>query len=198
MFFKPRIKLLSERRKNNTRAEFLERPLAAGDQPIPPWQYKNEIPLTPLQGFLVKVGVLPRQLYVWLNVNYPTFARSATFPDQWFYYGRQSDYQIAVTHCVDPEIIVGVASWEMSTGMLWVALRPYRHHHLYSYTWEYGSNGAEQSYHTQGFITNHGRFLDRFAAFKLAHENGQYARVDNSMSRQELYSEDLWTSESQR
>lgn len=84
---------------------------------------------------------------------------------------------------MDPETIECVA---IEFADLTLSLpRPCRHHHVIQhYVAETGKTGSGLR---QGFITNHGRFVDRSEAARLAFAAGQIAKP-----KPQLYSEDLW------
>lgn len=90
----------------------------------------------------------------------------------------------------DSEYIVAVAiRLGLTAGDLILTLpAPNRHHHVLHkfYQWRDSrlTGSAEGCFPmTQGFLTNRGRFVDRFEAYKI--QTGENAD-------KELYSEDLW------
>lgn len=87
--------------------------------------------------------------------------------------------------------IIGVA---IKCGEIVFSLpAPNRHHNVIHYI---GENSGDQFIEKgiQGFITNHGEFLNRKEAMALAKANDQLNRISGEQYYQgpELYSEDLW------
>lgn len=89
----------------------------------------------------------------------------------------------------NPERIVRAAiRLEPSNAVCSVA-RPGRHHNV---IWDYCDRTGARRFpgeHTQGFLTNTGRFVDRKEALQLAIAAGQ---TDRGRFDRHLYSEDLW------
>lgn len=75
-------------------------------------------------------------------------------------------------------------------GVLYALAPPNRHHHIIWYIVEVtGEDSIEEN--LQGFINNHGRFLNRKSAKLVAERAGQI--LDNEAPiLSELFSENLW------
>jgi hypothetical protein len=67
--------------------------------------------------------------------------------------------------------------------------RPARHVDLLHKIRDAGEDRAGYEY---GFLTNVGRFVDRFEAWEIAQESGQMQTRNGRPLRQELHSELLW------
>lgn len=94
-----------------------------------------------------------------------------------------------------------IGTFEMSEKIISAAIkqgnttyalgRPLRHHHIFR---EYGKIIHEDmikgGIHIQGFMTSHGRFVDRKEGLKIATEQNQI--IEKHPSFDELYSEDMW------
>ena len=81
-------------------------------------------------------------------------------------------------------MITAVAVRELD-GTVWSAPKPARH----SWLRDFFDNYDRWRVVTQGFIDDHGRFLDRLEAHKVALATGQ---VEETITGTMLYSEDLW------
>lgn len=71
-------------------------------------------------------------------------------------------------------------------GTLWCVFDQGRHHHCIWFMAQYGRNHEE---HSQGFLTNKYRYINRQTARQLAMSNGQCVKPGHS---RDLFSEDLW------
>lgn len=194
MLLKPEIKLQPERRRERKSEHIYWRVDADSYLLIAPWDFVDEEPVNRIRQFLARNGIKPRPTHIWTNLFYPTYAVSLTHPSQKFFYGRVLDFRWSALGLEPPmsDHIVGVANKEMVTGLMWVGMAPQRHHHLLDYAWEYGSDSSMTGNTSQGFVDNHGRFLDRYEAFELAKSNGQFKRKDPADKLEKLFSEDLW------
>lgn len=85
----------------------------------------------------------------------------------------------------------------------WIACvsRPGRHHHLFSVR-EFAGLNTRHDVDIQGFMTSYGRFVNRIEGWKIAEKAGQIlpeslkARSGSASVRPELFSEDVWESDS--
>lgn len=87
------------------------------------------------------------------------------------------------------EYVAGVALRFMD-GFIYSLPRPYRHHHLL-HTLQDKFPDRNPYDPEQGFIDNHGNYLTRKEAYRLANYNGQYNR-NNGCTLEKLFSEDVW------
>lgn len=78
-------------------------------------------------------------------------------------------------------------------GRVWSLPAPNRHHHVIRDIAKANGVGVKGP-DRQGFLTEHGQFLNRRQAYELASANGQLRRPPDPSKYQgnELYSEDLW------
>jgi hypothetical protein len=74
-------------------------------------------------------------------------------------------------------------------GMIYATGRNGRHHHCIHYMAKIGRAGLAVT-HDQGFITTHGRYVDRVEGLRVAKAAQQLIRKTNPTSI--LFSEDLW------
>lgn len=74
-------------------------------------------------------------------------------------------------------------------GLIYAIGRRGRHHHCIRYMNTLGRAGLSNT-HDQGFVTTHGRYVDRFEALGIAQAAGQLIRKTPPPDR--LFSEDLW------
>lgn len=72
-----------------------------------------------------------------------------------------------------------------SDGVLWIMTPPHRHHDIIRLM----AKNKRSDISDQGFIDEHGNFLDRIQAAEIATRNGQ---CDQMISPPWLTSEDLW------
>lgn len=83
-------------------------------------------------------------------------------------------------------MISGVAFKQDETDIVFSLPAPNRHHHIIREMVKIGENPRKG---VQGFVTNHGDFLDREEALKYAYEHDLILLSDDPS---ELFSEDLW------
>ena len=102
----------------------------------------------------------------------------------WFMH-RQSKYSMGV---VDIEYIAGVAIKDIN-GKIYQLPKPYTHSDiLLQYFSEHHTPMVEKE---QGFYTDHGRYVDRKQAFKIASASGQI--LDLSKAKNGILTvEDVW------
>lgn len=87
-----------------------------------------------------------------------------------------------------PEKVLAAAVKHPS-GMVYTALNPGRHHHVIRFMSALKVSGISNT-RRQGFITTHGRFVDRRDGLSMAERNRQI--VKKHPAPWELYSEDMW------
>lgn len=80
---------------------------------------------------------------------------------------------------------IEMAAIKLPDGQVLTVPRPGRHHNIIH---AFAGDGAILS--NQGFVTNHGRFLHRRAAWRIAEEAGQI--IKQTGPKGTLFSEDLW------
>jgi hypothetical protein len=111
-------------------------------------------------------------------------------------YGVASEYQL-YTQCEDPmgefrERIIGVAIKHASNNLVYWAVPPLRHHNIinnYLAPRQLAGSVQVNSKH-QGFVTSHGRFVDRREALCIAERAKQI--VEKTEPAHKLFSEDMW------
>ncbi|MDR3392167.1 MAG: hypothetical protein P4L77_10595 [Sulfuriferula sp.] len=145
---------------------------------------------------LEKKEVLSRRLILPTDPpleNLPMMTMSDYFPDQMFFYGTPEAY---VNNCRyyqnEPETIRGVANHDIRYGLIWYSRPPLRHHHFAQIQYEYGYRAWDRAESLQGFMTSHGRWLNRLDAMALAASNGQLKDRPGVIVQEKLYSENLW------
>lgn len=74
-------------------------------------------------------------------------------------------------------------------GKIYTLPRPKRHHDIIHHM--AGLGFGPECMHDQGFITNHGIFVDRIEAKKIAREANQFVST-YLYGYEKLYSEDIW------
>lgn len=75
-------------------------------------------------------------------------------------------------------------------GQIHTAQPPRRHHHVIA---EMAKRGyGPECMHNQGFVTDKGRFVDRWEARRIATLAGQIGETKKTNPQNELFSEDLW------
>lgn len=78
-------------------------------------------------------------------------------------------------------------------GEVWTLPRPARHHiliHAWAHAhWRDGTFTPVPDDHEQGFLTDVGRFVDRYEAHEIATASGQLLEAPRAA---QLFSEDLW------
>ena len=122
--------------------------------------------------------------------------RVAEDPERW---ARQAAMQVAQIELdwTAPERIAGV---EVQHGSeRWVGGPPTRHHHML-WAMATGAGGMQNvgEDQSQGFVTSHGRYVDRSEAWEIATREGQVTgRLNDAQGKRQaagatLFSEDLW------
>lgn len=134
-----------------------------------------------------------------LSRDLPTYTASIEFPDQNFFYGIPSAYaRRATTHgWLDlPNQITCVSAMDHKSGILWAARKPFRHHHLMQFMWEYGVSALDRQSANQGFLNGVGQHLGREEALQIALNTRQMKEYMGDKPihshERELFSEDLW------
>lgn len=92
-------------------------------------------------------------------------------------------------HLQPLERITTTAIWPLG-GEPFALPRPNRHNDLIRVLAERGFTAGQLGPTRQGFMTSHGRFVDRAEARSLAEAAGQLLRP--GLPGDQLYSEDLW------
>lgn len=108
-----------------------------------------------------------------------------------FQYAMEKSFHvpcIAPVQYINDTLIVGVAILHPS-GVLFVADKPFRHHHLIRAMSTLGMAGLPNT-HNQGFLTNAGRFVHRYEAFHIARNANQILK--KHPPEHILFSEDIW------
>jgi hypothetical protein len=100
---------------------------------------------------------------------------------------RQSDIGLSATvTSLDPIEIIAFAANVDDNDNLYIVTRPGRHHNC---CWAMHADGKKSF--KQGFVTNTGRFVNRYAALIIAKRMGQLN--NNPQWGDELYSENIWS-----
>ena len=119
------------------------------------------------------------------------------FPMYVFYHGPEKSYQQLFYPRKDrdgkdiPEYILG--SSMIHNGIVYSAMAPGRHHHVHrliTHLKRKGNDDLERMERNMGFITSHGRHLDRKEALLVAVNAKQL--IDKTGAMDELFSEDVW------
>lgn len=119
------------------------------------------------------------------------FLRSLEHPMLVAYAGYEEDYQKYFHQLMPgPEVIIGSAI-RHPDGTVYAADCPARHHHVIRHMAELGQAG-HQNLKDQGFLTNHGRYVDRVEGFVIASTQNQIIEKSGNPDTPELYSEDVW------
>ena len=114
--------------------------------------------------------------------------RSPMWPTYHFYGGTPRQYLDFFRHDTGPETIALVA-WTHKNGNIYAVERPGRHGHVIAMLAEMGLAGAENLL-DDGFVTSHGRYVNRKEAVIIATSQGQTVRKTSPVNK--LFSEDLW------
>ena len=105
-------------------------------------------------------------------------------------YGSASQMRLRYSSLKEKtEMILGSAIWHPD-GILYASVRK-RHHHVIAAMDVLGQANLKTT-RLQGFLTSHGRFVDREEAMTIALDARQLARPSNAATT--LFSEDLWES----
>lgn len=78
----------------------------------------------------------------------------------------------------------------LSNGVIHTLPKPLRHHDILNYMKGHGVSLEDRLLAKKGFVTNHGKFVTRHAAVRIAEEAGQLIRKFSQTHG--LFSEDLW------
>lgn len=115
--------------------------------------------------------------------------RSAAWPTYHFYGGTPKQY----LEYFDPNIggteFIALVAWRHKNGNIYAVERPGRHGHVTFMLAEMDMAGSENLL-DDGFVTSHGRYVNRKEALIIASATGQMIR--NTGPVNELFSEDLW------
>lgn len=115
--------------------------------------------------------------------------RCKRYPELRAHCGYELDYvQLTSRYHSWPEQIFAVANQHPS-GRIYAAEPKARHHHVIALMHEYG-DGQDNGKSEQGFLTTHGRWVDRKEAMLIARAQGQLQRATGAEDT--LFSEDLW------
>ena len=115
--------------------------------------------------------------------------RSYRWPNYIFYAGSQRQY---LKFFCGPATSVYLAAVKLPNDIIYAVERPGRHHHLLQMLVEQDVNRKILQKAEQGFITEHGLFVNRIKAAEIANKNKVTPRLRVSSSPDVLYSEDLF------
>src|SRR6185312_8153083 len=144
--------------------------------------------------FLEKQQILKRRIL--LNDTWPTKTTIRTpFKGMFnlnhhFYYGTAENFIRWKDFCSKEERIIGVACHDELDNLIWYSPPPARHGNLVAIINEYTSDRWHKAKIVQGFLTSHGRFLNREQALIIALLQNQLIRKTPPENR--LFSEDLF------
>lgn len=109
--------------------------------------------------------------------------------------GMESDYPRLAAKKMDYKVareqILFAAIRHTKTGVVYSVEQPGRHHHCIWAMAIFGEADAETTT-DQGFITTHGRYVDRKLACRIARAAGQLDGREKTNPTYLLFSEDLW------
>lgn len=103
-----------------------------------------------------------------------------------FYEGNQAAYTDATKHAQDSEEKIIMAAVKHPDGSIFSVERPGRHAHVIYCMSRLDKNITQ----LQGFVTSHGRFVNRVDGLKVAQAANQL--LTKTHPKSQLFSEDLW------
>lgn len=147
-----------------------------------------------IRCFFEKKQIIHRRFM--LNDTWPTLTKihkpsdGVINPQHHFYYGTPTNFARWKDFCTSEERIMGVAIFDEYANVIWYSPPNARHGNLLSVMHEYVSDRWQKAKVVQGFLTSHGRFLDRHQALLVASKQNQLIRKTDPIDR--LFSEDLF------
>lgn len=115
--------------------------------------------------------------------------RSFRWPRHHFYGGPEKWFKEYFKPTSIHQERIELVAMKHPNGNVYAVERPGRHSHILQMLYEQGvpsANGQED----QGFVTNHGRYVNRQEAVIIASSRGQLIRKTSPVNQ--LFSEDLW------
>jgi len=109
-----------------------------------------------------------------------------------FYSGSQDAFEATMAGGKRAQEIISMAAVKGLDGTVYVVERPGRHGHVGAYMGKLGVSEIQIPGNTldQGFLTSHGRYVNRVAGLSIAKAANQLIRKTHP--DYELFSEDLW------
>jgi hypothetical protein len=102
---------------------------------------------------------------------------------------RRSGLRFGRSSLIRAQEKIAMAAIRHPDGLIHTASKPGRHHHVIRYMSELNRAGLPTT-HDQGFVTTHGRYVDRREGLWIARAAGQIIRKTNPPTI--LFSEDVW------
>lgn len=129
------------------------------------------------------------------TITRPELVSSGTYTELVFYHGSVSSFPIYMAELDRPEKVMAVSNkvWVDGSAQVFVGYPKARHHHLIVLMVEVFGDKYEPKFaspYNQGFMTSHGRIVDRVQARKIAEAQNQL--LEAAYKHRELFSEDIW------